>query len=152
MEAQTSHGKKSPLQIWGVSAVNCARTAEPIDLPLGLWTRVGRREHKFIVYARWRQCALNATEPFMCGGDAACCQITLTTCYYYYEHVGETLLFNKFFPIVDTCLNCEDIARQRCGIVRRWRFLRHFCVRYFHRFFGSCISSEPRAAHFRPAF
>jgi len=24
-------------------------------------------------------------------------------------HVGEALLFNKFFPIVDTCLSCEDV-------------------------------------------
>jgi len=26
-------------------------------------------------------------------------------------HVEEILLLNKFFPIVDTCLSCEDIAR-----------------------------------------
>jgi len=26
----------------------------------------------------------DTTEPSMCGGDAALCQITLTTCYYYY--------------------------------------------------------------------
>ena len=26
-------------------------------------------------------------------------------------HVGEILLLNKFFPIVDTCLSCKDIAR-----------------------------------------
>jgi len=50
----------------------------------------------------------------------------------------------SFFPIVDTCLSCEDIARQSCAMVRRWRFLATF--------FASCISSEPRAAHFRPAF
>ena len=25
-------------------------------------------------------------------------------------HVEEALLFNKFFPIVDTCLSCEDTA------------------------------------------
>jgi len=35
-----------------------------------------------------------------------------------YGHVGEILLFNKFFPIVDTCLSCEDIARQSCAMVR----------------------------------
>jgi len=36
-------------------------------------------------------------------------------------HVGEILLLNKFFrPIVDTCLNCEDVARQSCSMVRRW--------------------------------
>ena len=26
----------------------------------------------------------------------------------------------SFFPIVDTCLSCEDIAQQICTIVRRW--------------------------------
>ena len=31
-------------------------------------------------------------------------------------HVEKILLLNKFFPIVDTCLSCEDIARQICGI------------------------------------
>ena len=30
---------------------------------------------------RWCHLA-NTTEPFMCGSDAALCQITLTTCYY----------------------------------------------------------------------
>jgi len=36
------------------------------------------------------------------------------------------LLLNKFFPIVDTCLSCEDIARQVCAMVPRWRFLATF--------------------------
>jgi len=31
----------------------------------------------------------------------------------------EILLFNKFFPIVDTCLSCEDIARQSCAMAPR---------------------------------
>jgi len=26
-----------------------------------------------------------------------------------------------FFPIVDTCLSCEDIAQQSCAMVPRWR-------------------------------
>ena len=55
-------------------------------------------------------------------------------------HVEEILLLNKFFPIVNTCLSSEDIARQSCAMVPKWRF------------FASCISSEPLAAHFRPAF
>jgi len=38
------------------------------------------------------------------------------------------------------CLSCEDIVQQSCAMVRIWRF------------FASCISSEPRAAHFRHAF
>ena len=46
----------------------------------------------------------------------------------------------SFFPIDDTCLSCERIARQSCAMVRRWRF------------FACCISSEPRAAHLRHAF
>jgi len=37
------------------------------------------------------------------------------------------------FPIVDTCLSCEDTARQTCAMMRRWRFLRHFCVLHFQR-------------------
>jgi len=36
-------------------------------------------------------------------------------------------------PIVDTCLICEDIARQMCAIVPRWRFLATF---------ASCISTS----------
>ena len=52
-------------------------------------------------------------------------------------HVEEVLLFNKFFPIVDMSLSCEDIAQQSCAMVPRWRF------------FASCIFSEPRAAQFQ---
>ena len=32
----------------------------------------------------------------------------------------------SFFPIVDTSLSCEDIARQSCAMVPRWRFLATF--------------------------
>ena len=32
----------------------------------------------------------------------------------------------SFFPIVDTWLRSEDIARQICGMVLRWRFLATF--------------------------
>jgi len=31
-----------------------------------------------------------------------------------------------FFPIVDACRSCEDIARQNCGMVPIWRFLATF--------------------------
>ena len=41
-------------------------------------------------------------------------------------HVKDILLLNKFFPIYDTCLSCEDIARQSCAMVPRWRFLATF--------------------------
>ena len=59
-------------------------------------------------------------------------------------HVEEILLLNTLFPTVDTCLNCEDVARQICAMVPRWRF--------FFIIFASCIFSEPLAAHFTPAF
>ena len=56
-------------------------------------------------------------------------------------HEAEILLLNKFFfPIVDTCLSCEDIARQSCGMVPRWRL---FCVLHLQRAacsaFQTCI-------------
>ena len=41
-------------------------------------------------------------------------------------HVEEVLLLNNFFPIVDTCLSCEYIARQICGMVPRWRHFGDF--------------------------
>ena len=59
--------------------------------------------------------------------------------------VEEVLLLNEFFPIVDTCLSCEDIARQ--SWVVRWcrdgDFWRLFCVLYLQRAacsaFQTCI-------------
>jgi len=56
-----------------------------------------------------------------------------------WRHVEDILLLDKFFPIVDTCLSCKDIAQRSCVMVPIWRI------------FGSCISSELHAAHFRPA-
>ena len=37
----------------------------------------------YIWGARWRHIK-NMTEPSMCGGDVALCQMTMTTCYYCY--------------------------------------------------------------------
>jgi len=39
-----------------------------------------------------------------------------------WEPVEEILLLIKFFPIVDMCLSREDINRQSCAMVPRWRF------------------------------
>ena len=39
-------------------------------------------------------------------------------------HVEEVLLFKIFFLIVNTCLSCEDTARQNCAMVPKWRCLR----------------------------
>jgi len=44
-------------EVYGLSAVSCAKTAEPIDLPFGLWSRWAEGSTSSIVFARWRQCA-----------------------------------------------------------------------------------------------
>jgi len=46
---------------------------------------------------------------------------------------GHYCCLTSFFPIVDTCLSCEDIARQSCAMVLRWRFW---------RLFASCVSAS----------
>jgi len=47
-------------------------------------------------------------------------------------HVEEVLLFTIFFLMVDMCLSSEDIARQSCAVVPKWRF--------FHPVFpASCV-------------
>jgi len=53
----------------------------------------------------------------------------------YYEDVWRRYrCLTSFFPIVDTCLSCEDTAWQSCAMVPpKWRF------------FASCIFSEPHA-------
>jgi len=62
--------------------VSCAKTAESIEVPFRMWTGVVPRKHDLDAgaHARRRNLA-NTTEPFMCCGDAALCQITLTTCF-----------------------------------------------------------------------
>ena len=68
----------------------CAKMAEPIDLPFGLWTQVGRKKHKFNRIhqvaqkcphgrAHWHHLA-NMIETSVFGGDAVLCQTTLITC------------------------------------------------------------------------
>jgi len=42
----------------------------------------------------------------------------------YYQDMWRRYCFHKFFPIVDACLSSEDIARQSCAMVPKWRSLR----------------------------
>jgi len=51
--------------------------------------------------AHWRHLA-NTTEPSVCGGDAALCQITLTTCYYCNNN------------IITVCPNATTDLSRRC--------------------------------------
>jgi len=43
---------------------------------------------------------------------------------YYQDMRSRYCCLTSFFPIVDTCLSSEDIARQSCAMVPKWRFLR----------------------------
>jgi len=61
-----------------------------------------------------------------------------------WRYMEEVLLFNRFFPILHTCLSCKDRDRQSSAMVPRWRIFGHF--------FASCIYSEPCPARFTPAF
>ena len=55
----------------------------------------------------------------------------------YYGDMWRTYCcLTTFFPIVDTCLSCEDIARQSCAMVPDGDFWRLFCVLCFQR--ASC--------------
>jgi len=57
--------------------------------------------------------------------------------------------FTSFFPIVDTCLSCEDIARQSCAMVPRWRFLATFCVLYFQQVADSTFQTCILNSHYK---
>jgi len=62
-------------------------------------------------------------------------------CAILWERVEEILLLNKFFP----CLNCEDIARQSCAMVPRWRFLARFASCIFNECQIWCSTADPRS-------
>jgi len=67
--------------------VSPPKTAEPIEMPLGLWTRVGPGNHW---RAHWRNLA-NMFEPSMCRGDVTFLSITLTTCF---KSLSSLILFH----------------------------------------------------------
>jgi len=45
---------------------------------------------------------------------------------YYGDMWRRYCCLTTFFPIVDTCLSCEDVAQQSCGMVPRWRLFGDF--------------------------
>jgi len=73
--------KGRPIVKYSLSAVSCAKTAEPIEMKFGILRQVDPENHVLDEGAHWRHLT-NTTEPSMCGGDATLCQSTLTTCYY----------------------------------------------------------------------
>jgi len=82
------------------------KTVEPIEMPFGLWTRVGLRKHVLHgvhTGSTWwiplNRPSATAMQPF--------CQITLTTCYYFYTQCISVLqcyiIHSKSIsPIVDS--------------------------------------------------
>jgi len=69
-------GNDMPMHAGRHSAVNCAKMVEPIDMPFWLW--MGEPRKHVHTGSTWR-IPMNH-EPCVCCGDAAFCQITLTTC------------------------------------------------------------------------
>jgi len=73
-----------PIVAWSVcltvTVVSRAETAEPIEPPFGLRTRVGPRTQCIRYGGAHQRNLANTTEPSMCGGDAAYCQIPLALC------------------------------------------------------------------------
>jgi len=56
--------------VYGHSAVRCAKTAEPIKMPYGIWTWLGPRKHVLDGGAHKHHLA-NTIEPYTCGGNTA---------------------------------------------------------------------------------
>jgi len=70
------------------------KTAEPIEMLFRLWAWMGQRKHVLNGGAHWRHLADN-TEPSMHSSDAACCQITLTTCFNRVNRSDEFFLLTR---------------------------------------------------------
>ena len=79
-----------------VPCSNAAKTRNPLKLP-GC-TKLTKRSQPLV----------GRSSPYYGDMSRRCCCLT------------------SFFPIVDTCLSCEDIARKSCPMVPRWRFLATF--------------------------
>jgi len=69
-----------------VTVVSPAKVAEQIEMLFGVCTQIGPGMHcMYYIGSHWQHLA-NTTEPSICGGNVALCQITLTTCYHYYYY------------------------------------------------------------------
>ena len=67
----------------------------------------------------------NGSQPLV-GRSSPCCEdMWKRYCY-----------LTSFFPIVDTCLSCKDMAGRSCAKVRRWRF---YCDFLRPVFSASCV-------------
>ena len=62
-------------KVEGHSVVHFAKMAEPTEVLFGFWTPM---DH--IRWGAYWHHLEHTTKPSMCSGDAACCQMSLTTC------------------------------------------------------------------------
>ena len=72
------------------TAVICSKTAEPIEIPFGLWTQVGQRKHVLggvHAGASWR---MPLNRPCAAAMRPAC-QITLITCFISLQNYRENV-------------------------------------------------------------
>ena len=65
-------------------------------------------------------------------------------------HAGRHFCLTSFFPIVETCLSCEDIAQQSCAMVRRWRIFDDFLCPVFSASRMQQVSDLPPKFALRP--
>jgi len=63
-----------------VTTVNPAKTDEPTEMPFAVKLVWAKKSTYQMEDADWRQLAKTMNRPFR-GGDAALCQITVTTCH-----------------------------------------------------------------------
>jgi len=63
----------------GLTDVSCAKAAEPIEMPFGIWTPPGPRKYVLDDGAHCRHVA-NMIESSVCATMRPFCRITLTTC------------------------------------------------------------------------
>jgi len=82
---------------------------------------------------------VNRSQPLV-GRSSPCCK----------DMYRRYCCFTIFFPIVNMCLCCEDIARQSCAIVSRWRFLATFLHTVFSARRVQHISDLHRKFTLRP--
>jgi len=55
-------------------------------------------------------------------------------------HVGDIAVEQVFFPTVDMCLSCENIARESCAMVLRWWMFGDFLCPVFSVSHMQCVS------------
>ena len=68
-------------------------------MPFGMWTQAGLKKY-VLDGVTLAQTIANTTEPSVCGGDAALCQVTLATCYHFISRICQITTFSSFQPLV----------------------------------------------------